>query len=74
MNFDLDKEPEIVFNQYTVLMIASKMGYTEIVKLLLNAGADVNAQNDVGRTAMMIATEEGHNEMIQLLKEASDKE
>jgi ankyrin repeat protein len=64
----------IEFHQYTVLIIASEMGYTEIVKLLINAGADVHLQDDLGRTASMIATEEGHNEIIQFLNEAIDKE
>ena len=62
------------FNHYTVLMIASEMGYTKIVELLINAEAETNLQDDVGRTALMIAIEEGHNEIIQLLNEVRNKE
>jgi ankyrin repeat protein len=45
------------------------MGHTEIVQLLLEKGADVNAKDDDGRTALMLAAEKGHTEIVQLLLE-----
>jgi len=38
------------------------------------SGANVNARDSKGRTAMMIATEKGHHKIIQLLKETEAKE
>ena len=39
---------------------------TEIVKLLINAGADVNKEDD-GYTALHFATDMGHTEIVKLL-------
>jgi ankyrin repeat protein len=55
---------------YTALMAASEYGHTEIVKLLLEAGADVNARHWDDATALDFALEKGHTEIITLLKEA----
>jgi ankyrin repeat protein len=46
-----------------------KEGHTEIVQLLLEKGADVNAKNKYGRTALIYATERGYTEIVQLLLE-----
>ncbi len=40
----------------TLLMIASKKGSIKIVKLLLHSGADVNASNKDGATALLFAS------------------
>lgn len=39
----------------TPLIIATEKGYEEIVKALIAAGADVNAKNEYGRTALLQA-------------------
>jgi ankyrin repeat protein len=39
----------------------------EVVRLLVERGADVSAEDDEGRTAYQIALQEGRNEIAQLL-------
>lgn len=59
--------------QHTPLGFAASSGSTELVRLLLEAGADVNAMNDDGETPLMRAAasqEEGHNHVVALLIEA----
>jgi ankyrin repeat protein len=49
-------------------MLAAMSGHREKVQLLIAAGADVNARDNCGRTALMIAKEMGHIEIVQLLR------
>jgi ankyrin repeat protein len=42
--------------------------------LLIEAGADVNVQNNTGGTALKFASGRGHTEVAQLLIEAGAKE
>ncbi len=56
------------------LIGAAKKGDTETVKTLLAAGADVNAQNWVGQTALMQAAWHGHTAIVEILKEAGARE
>jgi ankyrin repeat protein len=55
-------------------MCASGQGYTEIVKLMIDSNADVNAKNNDGLTALMIAKEENNTEIIRLLTKVGAKE
>ncbi|MGC8923596.1 MAG: ankyrin repeat domain-containing protein [Candidatus Micrarchaeia archaeon] len=52
------------------LMYAARDGRTEIVKLLLEKGADVNAKDILGLTALRYAAENGHKDVVELLKKA----
>ncbi|PTB65863.1 ankyrin, partial [Trichoderma citrinoviride] len=56
----------------TVLQSAAESGHMNIVKLLLSAGADVNAEpaDDGGGTALRAAAGEGHLDIVKLLLEA----
>jgi ankyrin repeat protein len=42
----------------------------EVVSMLLEAGADINAQDVRGATALTIATEKGSVELVQLIQDA----
>jgi ankyrin repeat protein len=49
-------------------MKATVHHFEEIIELLLNAGANVNAKNEEGKTALKIAYEYGYQDIIELLK------
>ena len=69
------RQPEIDVNAMnnegvTALMCASSQGHTEIVRMLLEKGAEVNAPNvHDGETALMAASESGRAEVVSLLLE-----
>lgn len=54
-------------------MHAARTGRTDLVEILLKAGADVDARDKEGRTAAQIATEAGRNEVAQFLKQSDRK-
>ncbi len=58
--------------RHTALIAASSRGHPEIVKLLIEAGADINVQDEEGFTALYWAS--NYPDIVELLKEAGDKE
>jgi len=69
----LENEPDInVRDKYnynrTALMLAAKNGHTEVVSLLIDKGADMNAKDNVGRTALMRARELIERDRIAIKK------
>ena len=48
-------------------MLAASSVNTEIVKLLLDKGADVNLKNKNNETAKIVAEKRGHTEIARLL-------
>lgn len=55
-----------------VLGLAAKANFTEIVRLLVNAGVDINSQDEQGDTALHVAARFGHLECAKLLIAGSD--
>ena len=51
-------------------MVATMWGHTATVQALLEAGADVNATNNEGETALAVAQNNGHTEMVEILRNA----
>ena len=48
-------------------MLAVSHARLDLAQLLLEAGADVNVQDEDGSTALMCASEHGHVELVKLL-------
>ena len=51
------------------LIWASNIRHFEIVKYLIDHGADPNAKDDIGRTALILASENGQFEIVKCLIE-----
>jgi hypothetical protein len=67
----LEHTPEVVFRKdnenRTPLHYAAYQGHTELVKLLLAKGAEVNAKDNAGRTPLHSAAGRGHTGSVELL-------
>ena len=50
-----------------VLAMATKANFVEIVRLLVEAGVDINYQDDQGETALHVAARFGHDDCAKLL-------
>ncbi|WP_051359856.1 ankyrin repeat domain-containing protein [Adhaeribacter aquaticus] len=61
----LDNEPDIVNTKdnkgYTLLHLAAQEGNGDLIKLLLERGADINALTEDGQSPMEIAIKQGHD-------------
>ncbi|MDH5656751.1 MAG: ankyrin repeat domain-containing protein [Spirochaetia bacterium] len=57
------------FEGWTALMNACVLGDLEILKMLINAGADVNAENSAGGTPLYITMLYNHDEAARILME-----
>ena len=57
-------------NGDTCIHIAAKMGYAEIVSVLLNKGAETNGLGSRSRTPLQLASIYGHLEAVEVLLDA----
>jgi ankyrin repeat protein len=53
-------------------MLAVSHGRLDMVRLLVEAGADMNIQDEDGSTALMCAAEHGHTEIVKHLLNQPD--
>lgn len=56
----------------TALMLAVSHGNLDMVQILLDAGADINIQDEDGSTALMCAAEHGKIDIVKLLLAQTD--
>jgi len=57
-----------------VLAIATKSNFTRIVKMLVDAGVDINWQDKTGETALHLAARFGHDECARILLAGTDQQ
>jgi hypothetical protein len=69
----IDVEAKIGFDYNTALMYAAHKGNIQIVRALLDAGADSEKTNFYRVTALDIAIDAGHTEVANLIKEFKKK-
>lgn len=69
-----DVNTKAMQNGQTALMLAASHGRAEMVKLLLDAGAEPNVQDNDGSTALMCAAEHGYIDIVRLLLANPDTE
>lgn len=65
--YDVNVICPTICSGWTPVMIASANGHFEIVKFLLEHGANPNAQNRFGRTPIMFATRYHNKRIIEIL-------
>ncbi|MCK5605998.1 ankyrin repeat domain-containing protein [Candidatus Pacearchaeota archaeon] len=54
----------------TALIVAADKGYADIVKALIDKGADIDAQDSFGKTALQWAKDKSHGAIVEILKNA----
>lgn len=64
-NINLDVREK--YRKQTALIAAAERGRVDVARLLLNAGADVNATDKYGSTALVSASSAGHADIVKLL-------
>ncbi|WP_265025261.1 ankyrin repeat domain-containing protein [Wolbachia endosymbiont (group B) of Pammene fasciana] len=67
--FDVNYVFSLFFCECTLLTIAAENGYTNIVNVLLEKGADVNRKNWYDMTPLHLAAGNGHVDIVNLLLE-----
>ena len=55
------------WHRWRPLHAAAQAGYTEMAKLMVECGAEINALTDVNNTALQLAAGDGHTEIVKML-------
>lgn len=67
----VESDPKLVrttdASGYTPLHYAATGGHTDVIEVLLDAGADVNARGSRGETPLLLAASKGNVEVVELL-------
>lgn len=66
-NFGTSSDPREPPSGVTGVMVAAMKGYAAVIKALLAAGSDINAQDSDGKTALLWALDNGQAEAAQVL-------
>ena len=74
-NLETNRDVKLHLNSYlslhdTPLTLATRMGYLDIMKCLIDHGANVNQGNYDGKTPIFFATTSGNLESVKLLIES----
>lgn len=67
LDSEVEEYHELAEGRDSILINAAKTGKLWRVKLYLSLGADVNAVDSKGKTALMYASENGHDEVVDRL-------
>jgi ankyrin repeat protein len=70
IDIDEDDDDNEENGDWNLLSLAAYKGSPDIVKMLLNTGADINARDEEGYTALMFAAHEGYIEIVRILLNA----
>lgn len=72
--YDIDFAYNQIIGGLTALMLAAQAGHSDIVQILLENAANVNAKNHDGNTPLLMAINHDHTEVIRMLKTAGANE
>ncbi|KAJ5397778.1 hypothetical protein N7509_005891 [Penicillium cosmopolitanum] len=67
-----DQVRKQVSKSSAVLALATKANFVDIVQLLVEAGIDINYQDEQGEAALHVAARFGHDECARIILEGSD--
>jgi ankyrin repeat protein len=49
------------------LFVASQTGHCDVVKCLIDCGADINLRDEGGQSPLFVASDEGHCDVVKCL-------
>jgi len=70
---ELNQRRKLGEYEYTFLLIAAEEGHDQLIRLLLDRGAEVNAQGGAFGNALQAASRGGHEKVIQVLLDRGAK-
>ncbi|PWY84903.1 GDPD-domain-containing protein [Aspergillus heteromorphus CBS 117.55] len=73
-NKDKAKIRKQVSRSSAVLALATKANFVDIVQLLVEAGVDINYQDEQGETALHVAARFGHDKCAKILLDGNDEQ